>query len=137
MINLRLYNITINPIGLAGAARNQYIRQVHEHLNWIHLTKSGRILLNCIRRPTFPIEVHIQLLHAMLSVEARIDLVSLGWLVLLPTLPSPFPVLAHAARCQPTKIVGAFGMKYSFTRWYMFLEMQQVSGIKRRDCRLI
>ena len=57
MINLRLYNITINPVGLAGAARNQYIRQVHEHLNWIHLTKSGRILLNCIRRPTFPIEI--------------------------------------------------------------------------------
>lgn len=57
MINLGFYNININPVGLVGNARTQYIRQVHEHLNWVYLTKSGRILLNCIRRPNFPIEI--------------------------------------------------------------------------------
>lgn len=57
MINLRFYNITINPAGLSGAARDQYRHQVHQHLNWIYLTTSGRILLNCIRRPNFPIEI--------------------------------------------------------------------------------
>lgn len=48
-MNLMQYNITINPIGLAGAASQQYVRQVTEHLTWIERTKSGKILLNAIR----------------------------------------------------------------------------------------
>src|SRR5262249_51576289 len=56
-MNLNFYNFTINPVGLAGAARARYVNQVHEHLRWIHRTTSGRILLNCIRRPNFPVEI--------------------------------------------------------------------------------
>ena len=51
------YFITINPVGLAGAARGKYVRDVTEHLTWISRTTSGRLLLNCIRRPSFPIEI--------------------------------------------------------------------------------
>jgi hypothetical protein len=56
-VNLQTYNFTINPVGLAGAASRRYVRDVHEHLRWIYRTKSGRLLLNCIRRPTFPVEI--------------------------------------------------------------------------------
>lgn len=56
-MNLSYYNITINPLGLNGAERWRYVAQVHEHLKWIYRTKSGRLLLNCIRRPNFPIEI--------------------------------------------------------------------------------
>jgi hypothetical protein len=56
-MDLNFYNFTINPVGLSGAARTQYVRQVHEHLRWVHRTTSGRILLNCIRRPSFPVEI--------------------------------------------------------------------------------
>jgi hypothetical protein len=51
------YYITINPVGLTGNARSKYVRDVTEHLTWIYKTTSGRILLNCIRRPSFPIEI--------------------------------------------------------------------------------
>ena len=51
------YFIAINPLGLTGAAAIRYVRDVREHLTWIHRTVSGRILLNCIRRPSFPIEI--------------------------------------------------------------------------------
>lgn len=51
------YFITINPVGLADAAAARYRRDVREHLTWIHRTVSGRILLNCIKRPTYPIEI--------------------------------------------------------------------------------
>src|SRR5262245_55250169 len=56
-MDLKYYNFTINPEGLAGAAAARYVRDVHEHLRWIHRTTSGRLLLNCIRRPTFPVEI--------------------------------------------------------------------------------
>jgi hypothetical protein len=56
-MNLEFYNFTIKPDGLAGAAAARYVRDVHEHLRWIHRTTSGRLLLNCIRRPTFPVEI--------------------------------------------------------------------------------
>src|SRR5437868_1075914 len=56
-MDLNFYNITINPVGLAGAAATKYVSDVHEHLRWIYRTTSGRILLNCIRRPSFPIEI--------------------------------------------------------------------------------
>jgi len=51
------YNITINPVGLTGAAAARYTQEVREHLTWIDRTKSGRLLLTCIRRPTFPVEI--------------------------------------------------------------------------------
>lgn len=56
-MDLAFHNFTINPVGLAGLAARQYVAQVHEHLRWIHRTTSGRILLNVIRRPTFPVEI--------------------------------------------------------------------------------
>ncbi|TXL71947.1 hypothetical protein FHP25_27310 [Vineibacter terrae] len=56
-MDLAFYNFTINPVGLAGATARQYVSQVHEHLRWIYRTTSGRILLNVIRRPTFPVEI--------------------------------------------------------------------------------
>lgn len=55
-MDLAFHNFTINPVGLAGAAATRYVREVHEHLRWIHRTTSGRILLNVIRRPDFPVE---------------------------------------------------------------------------------
>jgi hypothetical protein len=66
-MDLRTYFITINPVGLNGAARQRYVEQVHEHLRWIHRTKSGRILLNCIRRPNFPVEIRP---HALVECNA-------------------------------------------------------------------
>ena len=51
------YFITINPVGLTGAAATRYVADVREHLTWIHRTVSGRILLNSIKRPTYPIEI--------------------------------------------------------------------------------
>jgi hypothetical protein len=56
-MNLQQYFFTINPVGLTESAANRYVRQVHEHLRWIHRTTSGRILLNCIARPEFPVEI--------------------------------------------------------------------------------
>lgn len=56
-MDLRHYFFTINPAGLTGAPARHYVSQVHEHLRWIHRTTSGRILLNCIRRPNFPVEI--------------------------------------------------------------------------------
>lgn len=56
-MNLGFYNFAINPVGLVGAASTRYVREVHEHLSWIDRTTSGRILLNSIRRPTFPVEI--------------------------------------------------------------------------------
>lgn len=56
-MDLRFHHFTINPVGLTGSAATKYVRDVHEHLRWIHRTTSGRILLNCIRRPTFPVEI--------------------------------------------------------------------------------
>ena len=56
-VDLNTYYITINPLGLTGAPARRYQEQVHEHLRWIHRTISGAILLNCIRRPNFPIEI--------------------------------------------------------------------------------
>ncbi len=57
-MDLNRYFITINPVGLATAAeQRKYVAQVHEHLRWIYRTTSGRILLNCIRRPEFPVEI--------------------------------------------------------------------------------
>ena len=56
-MDLRHYFFTINPVGLTGGAANRYVNQVHEHLRWIYRTTSGRILLNCIRRPSFPVEI--------------------------------------------------------------------------------
>ncbi|QCI67607.1 hypothetical protein [Phreatobacter stygius] len=56
-MDLRYYNTTINPVGLVSPAREKYVRDVHEHLKWVHRTTSGRILLNSIRRPNFPIEI--------------------------------------------------------------------------------
>jgi peptide/nickel transport system substrate-binding protein len=56
-MNLANYFMTINPVGLTGAARQKYIHDVNEHLRWIWRTKSGRILLNCIKRPNFPVEI--------------------------------------------------------------------------------
>ncbi len=56
-MDLRHYFFTINPVGLTGTPARRYVSQVHEHLRWIHRTTSGRILLNCIRRPTFPVEI--------------------------------------------------------------------------------
>ncbi len=56
-MNPSSYYININPVGLAGNARSKYVRDVTEHLTWIYRTTSGRLLLNCIRRPSFPIEI--------------------------------------------------------------------------------
>jgi hypothetical protein len=56
-MDLAYYNFTINPVGLTGAAATKYVGDVHEHLRWIYRTTSGRILLNVIRRPTFPVEI--------------------------------------------------------------------------------
>lgn len=57
-MDLGRYFITINPVGIAtAAAQRRYVEQVHEHLRWIYRTTSGRILLNCIRRPNFPVEI--------------------------------------------------------------------------------
>ncbi|MCW5748278.1 MAG: hypothetical protein KIT36_18970 [Alphaproteobacteria bacterium] len=55
-MDLAFHNFTINPVGLAGAAARKYVSDVHEHLRWIHRTTSGRILLNVIRRPSYPVE---------------------------------------------------------------------------------
>jgi hypothetical protein len=56
-MDLAHYYFTINPFGLTGAEATKYVRDVHEHLRWVHRTKSGRMLLNVIRRPEFPIEI--------------------------------------------------------------------------------
>lgn len=56
-MNLQSYFFTIDPVGLTGAVAQRYVNQVHEHLRWIHRTTSGRLLLNCIRRPTFPVVI--------------------------------------------------------------------------------
>lgn len=56
-MDLAFHNFTINPVGLAGAPARKYTQEVHEHLKWIHRTTSGRILLNVIRRPTYPVEI--------------------------------------------------------------------------------
>lgn len=56
-MNPATYYITINPVGLSGHARTKYVRDVTEHLTWIYKTTCGRLLLNCIRRPSFPIEI--------------------------------------------------------------------------------
>ena len=56
-MDLAHYYFTINPVGLAGTAAAKYKRDVHEHLRWIHRTASGRMLLNSIRRPEFPVEI--------------------------------------------------------------------------------
>jgi Effector protein len=56
-MNLNHYNFSINPVGLTGTLSARYVSQVHEHLRWIHRTTSGRILLNCIRSPKFPVEI--------------------------------------------------------------------------------
>ena len=56
-MDLNHYFIRINPVGLTGHAATRYVSQVHEHLRWIHKTVSGKLLLNCIRRPNFPIEI--------------------------------------------------------------------------------
>src|SRR5262249_25837976 len=51
------YNFSVTPVGLTGAAAPQYVSDVPEHLRWIYRTTSGRILLNVIRRPSFPVEI--------------------------------------------------------------------------------
>lgn len=56
-MNPASYFININPVGLAGNASSKYVRDVTEHLQWIYRTTSGRLLLNCIRRPSYPIEI--------------------------------------------------------------------------------
>ena len=56
-MNPASYYITINPVGLTGNADTKYVNDVTEHLTWIYRTTSGRLLLNCIRRPSFPIEI--------------------------------------------------------------------------------
>lgn len=56
-MDLAFHNFTINPVGLSAADGRKYVREVHEHLRWIHRTVSGRTLLNVIRRPTFPVEI--------------------------------------------------------------------------------
>lgn len=56
-MNLQSYFFTIDPVGLTGAAAQRYVSQVHEHLRWIYRTSSGRLLLNCIRRPSFPVVI--------------------------------------------------------------------------------
>jgi hypothetical protein len=43
------YRININPVGLAGHQATTYTAKVNEHLTWIHRTKTGKILLDCIR----------------------------------------------------------------------------------------
>ena len=43
------YKININPVGLVGPGALTYTRKVNEHLSWIYRTKTGRILLTCIR----------------------------------------------------------------------------------------
>ena len=62
-MDLTYYNITINPVGLGATESAKYRRDVTEHLRWIYLTKSGRILLNCIRRPDFPVEIRPHPIH--------------------------------------------------------------------------
>ena len=57
-MDLDHYFIRIRPVGLTGHAATRFVSQVHEHLRWIHKTVSGKLLLNCIRRPNFPIEIH-------------------------------------------------------------------------------
>ncbi|HEX2886726.1 M91 family zinc metallopeptidase [Vineibacter terrae] len=57
MMDLRFYNLAISPLGLVGPAQAQYVRQVQEHLDWIHRAISGRLLLDCIRRAAVPVEI--------------------------------------------------------------------------------
>ncbi|TXL71952.1 hypothetical protein FHP25_27335 [Vineibacter terrae] len=57
MMDLRFYNLAISPLGLVGPAQAQYVRQVQEHLGWIHRTISGRLLLDCIRRAAVAVEI--------------------------------------------------------------------------------
>jgi hypothetical protein len=51
------YNIQVNPVGLVGAAAENYDRDVSEYLLRIARTMSGQILLNCLRNPAFPVEI--------------------------------------------------------------------------------
>ena len=56
-MDLASYYISIDPSSLPAAERPRYVRQVRDHLTWIHRTTSGRILLNCIKRPNFPVVI--------------------------------------------------------------------------------
>jgi hypothetical protein len=56
-MDLAQYNFAINPVGLAGSAAANYSRRVHEHLRWIHRTRTGRILLNSIRFQGQPVSI--------------------------------------------------------------------------------
>lgn len=56
-MNLAAYRISINPVGLSGAAATSYKYKVREHLLWIYRTVTGRILLNSIRYYGIPVEI--------------------------------------------------------------------------------
>jgi hypothetical protein len=56
-MDLNYYNIHINPAGLGGELAKKYDRDVSEFLLWIYRTTSGRILLNCLRNPNYPMEI--------------------------------------------------------------------------------
>src|SRR5437660_685348 len=62
-MDLDYYNIHINPLGLSGAAAATYDAQVSEYLLWIYRTTSGRLLLNCLRNPNYPIEIRPHPIH--------------------------------------------------------------------------
>jgi NleD-like pathogen effector protein (putative zinc metallopeptidase) len=51
------YNISVNPVGLTGAAASNYTRKVNEHLSWINRTVSGRILLASIKYHGKPVVI--------------------------------------------------------------------------------
>lgn len=115
-MNLNYYNININPVGLTGSAAGRYRTQVAEHLRWIYQTTSGRILLNSIRRPNFPIETAARAIHECNAVgggEVKPELSTQAVWSLIHH--SSFLGLVRAARCRRVKTVAACGTKSCFT----------------------
>ena len=56
-MNLTNYGISINPQGLSGAAAANYTYKVREHLRWIYLTITGKILFNSIKYHGLPVVI--------------------------------------------------------------------------------
>lgn len=95
-MNLNHYNIHINPVGLTGAAASRYRAQVAEHLLWIYRTTSGRILLNSIRRPTYPIEIRPHPIHECNAVGGgEVKPAAVNWTGFVTY--SPFEFSQHGA----------------------------------------